>query len=68
MAWYPTIDHDTCVNDQACVEACPEQVILWNDAEGRVEVSTQDRCPPACRECADLCPLEAISFAADQVS
>jgi len=58
----PRIDYDTCITDNACVEACPEKIIFNNDAEGKLELSSFAQCPPGCKECANVCPVEALAF------
>lgn len=57
----PRIDYDTCINDNACVEACPEKIIVTND-DGQLELESYDKCPPACRECINICPVEALTW------
>ncbi|MCL4838079.1 MAG: 4Fe-4S binding protein [Thermoanaerobaculia bacterium] len=61
---YPVIDFDACVGDQICIETCPEKVLDWDDAEGKLRVTSQEKCPPGCQECVDICPLEAIQIVA----
>lgn len=58
----PTIDYDVCINDNACVEACPEKIIFTNDDTGKLELSTFDQCPAGCRECVNVCPVEALTL------
>ena len=60
--YFPTIDYGTCIADQACIEACPAAVLLWNDTEGQVQVEAPDKCIDACKACLDVCPVESISF------
>ena len=62
--YFPTIDLGTCIADQACIEACPVQVLMWNDKEGQVEVAEPEKCIDGCKACADVCPVESISFPA----
>lgn len=57
----PRIDYDTCINDNACVEACPEKTIVTND-DGQLESHSYDKCPTGCRECINICPVEALTW------
>jgi len=54
------VDPDLCVRDETCVEICPEIF----EMEGDVAVAKMEEVPEelegACREAAELCPVEAI--------
>ena len=60
--WYPTIDHDACINDRACLDFCKNEVFTWSEAESRVEVEHPLNCVLGCTSCAQICPVEAILF------
>ena len=60
--WAPTIDYAVCLHDRACLDFCHNEVFLWNDEAGRVEVVHPLNCVVGCTSCALICPAEAISF------
>jgi NAD-dependent dihydropyrimidine dehydrogenase PreA subunit len=62
IAWFPTIDYGICTADRACLDFCHNDVFHWNEAEARVEVVNRDNCVLGCTSCAQICPVEAISF------
>ena len=62
VSWFPTIDYDACVADRACLDFCHSDVFRWDEAEARVEVVNPHNCVLGCTSCAQICPVEAISF------
>jgi NAD-dependent dihydropyrimidine dehydrogenase PreA subunit len=62
IAWFPTIDYGLCTADRACLDFCHNDVFHWNEVGARVEVANRDNCVLGCTSCAQICPVEAISF------
>lgn len=62
IAWFPTIDYGLCTADRACLDFCHNDVFHWNEVGARVEVVNRDNCVLGCTSCAQICPVEAISF------
>lgn len=62
IAWFPTIDCGLCTKDRACLDFCHNDVFRWNEAEARVDVVNLEKCVLGCTSCAQICPVEAISF------
>jgi NAD-dependent dihydropyrimidine dehydrogenase PreA subunit len=62
VAWSPTIDYGLCTADRACLDFCHNVVFRWNEVETRVEVVNPEKCVLGCTSCAQICPVEAISF------
>jgi|ERR1035437_2923158 NAD-dependent dihydropyrimidine dehydrogenase PreA subunit len=62
IAWFPTIDYGICTADRACLDFCHNDVFHWNETEVRVEIVNRDNCVLGCTSCAQICPVEAISF------
>ncbi|KAH7820178.1 putative [4Fe-4S]ferredoxin [Monocercomonoides exilis] len=64
MSEFPSVDHDTCVGCQTCMNTCPKGDALWefND-EGKAvfKIDNKDECVH-CHACGDSCPASAISF------
>ncbi len=56
------IDYGICTADRACLDFCHNDVFAWNEAEARVEVVDPNNCVLGCTSCAQICPVEAISF------
>ena len=51
-----------CLHDRACLDFCHNDVFAWSDEAGRVEVVNRCNCVIGCTSCAQICPVEAISF------
>ena len=57
-----TIDEETCVSCEVCVETCPE-VFEINDDKVRVKVDeVPEDVMESCKEAAENCPVEAIQM------
>lgn len=62
IRWFPTIDHDACIADQECLNFCKNGVFAWEEEMARVVVSQPTNCVVGCDSCAQICPVEAITF------
>lgn len=60
IPWFPKIDADLCTSCGACVRFCYKRVYQEND--GKVEVSAPYECVVSCTGCVSQCPTGAISF------
>lgn len=62
IPWYPTVDYDNCAGCQDCLEFCPNAVYVWDDNDHHPLVVNPYNCVVGCSACAQMCPMEAISF------
>ncbi len=62
IAWFPTIDADTCSGCGDCAELCANGVLALNEAAGVMEVVVPFNCVVLCDKCAPSCPTESIHF------
>ena len=62
IPWFPAIRTDLCNGCRACLDFCPHQVYIWNEAGKRVKVDRPYECVVGCSNCLGLCPTGAISF------
>lgn len=59
----PTIDPDRCIGCGLCYVTCDGRVVYdWEVLTGRPVMGRFDSCSPGCTTCANLCPVDAISF------
>ena len=57
------VDADTCTGCGTCVDACPEVFELNDDDVAEVIANpVPEEAEEACREAAEACPVEAITF------
>ncbi len=57
----PFIDFEQCIGCGSCAEICPDVFEVREDA--KAYIIAKDKCDTCdCREAADICPTEAISF------
>lgn len=64
ITWYPIIDTDLCIGDQECLLFCKNDVFEWDDENSRPIVKNPLSCVLGCSACAQICPVEAITFPA----
>jgi NAD-dependent dihydropyrimidine dehydrogenase PreA subunit len=68
IPWYPTIDHDKCINCGTCVEYC--KLGVYDLTEERNEkkpiVKYPNNCVVFCTGCKGQCPVGAITFPSKQ--
>ena len=62
IPWYPTIDPDKCTGCRTCVDFCRNDVLEFNEADGKTRVKNHYNCVVECSTCAKLCPEGAITF------
>jgi len=62
IPWFPTIDFDACIADQECVNFCRNDVFVWDELKNRPQIAHPLKCVVGCDACAQICPVEAISF------
>jgi NAD-dependent dihydropyrimidine dehydrogenase PreA subunit len=62
IPWFPTINYDACTADQECLNFCKSGVFAWEEETARVVVSQPNNCVVGCDSCAQICPVEAITF------
>ena len=62
ITWHPTVNTDACVGDRACVDFCKNGVFTWDDDHGHPIVQNPPNCVVGCDACAQVCPVEAITF------
>jgi NAD-dependent dihydropyrimidine dehydrogenase PreA subunit len=62
MAWQPTINTGDCIGDKECVEFCEKQVFDWDEDNCVPIVARPQDCVDGCDACAQVCPVEAITF------
>jgi NAD-dependent dihydropyrimidine dehydrogenase PreA subunit len=62
IPWYPTIDPERCTGCRACVDFCKNDVLEFNEADGKTRVNHPYHCVVECSACAKLCPEDAIRF------
>jgi ferredoxin len=57
-----TVDEETCIGCEACVDTCPEVFEMVDDkAVAKVSEAPKDLIE-SCREAAENCPVEAIQI------
>ena len=57
-----TVDEETCIGCEACVDTCPEVFEMVDDkARVKVEEVPKDLIQ-SCKEAAENCPVEAIQL------
>ncbi len=63
IQWYPHIDYERCVGCGLCFMTCKGRVVYdWDFRNMRPIVARPYNCMVGCSTCADLCPVNAISF------
>ncbi len=58
---YPVIDEGMCIQCGMCEARCPNGVYDENTAPTPIVVKPEN-CDENCGECAELCPVRAISY------
>lgn len=61
VPWFPTIDHEKCIQCGQCVAFCSHGTYETNES-GQPVVKNPYHCVVACSGCKPQCPAEAISF------
>lgn len=64
--WHPTIDTAACIGDRLCVEFCKNGVYAFDDLAGHPVVARPQQCVLGCDACAQVCPVQAITFPSRQ--
>jgi NAD-dependent dihydropyrimidine dehydrogenase PreA subunit len=65
IPWYPTIQADLCTGCGSCLEFCSNDVFELGD-DGVMQVINPYNCVVGCTSCAKMCPVDAITFPAQQ--
>lgn len=66
IPWYPTIDYDACAGCQECLQFCANGVYRWGENDHHPLVVNPYNCVVGCSACAQICPMEAITFPSRQ--
>jgi len=61
--WRPTINESKCIGCGMCATSCGRGVYKFDYEKRKSKVVNPDNCMVACQTCANLCPMQAISFA-----
>ena len=60
--WCPVIDGEKCVGCGICATTCGRGVYKFDYQKRKSKVVNPNNCMVACQTCANLCPMNAISF------
>jgi NAD-dependent dihydropyrimidine dehydrogenase PreA subunit len=60
IPWFPTVNHDKCIGCQLCFVTCGRGVYDIHDHKAWPE--RQYDCMVGCTTCANICPVQAITF------
>jgi len=60
--WHQTINLDACIGDRTCLDFCQNDVFIWDEENQHPIVQNPLNCVVGCDSCAQVCPVEAISF------
>ena len=60
IPWYPTVDENKCIGCGLCFVTCGRNVYVMEGKKAKVE--NPYNCLVGCTTCANICPVEAISF------
>ena len=63
IQWNPVIDESKCIGCGICATSCGRGVYKFDYENRKSKVVNPDNCMVACQTCANLCPMQAISFA-----
>ena len=63
IQWNPVIDESKCIGCGMCTTSCGRGVYKFDYEKKKSKVANPTNCMVACQTCANLCPMEAISFA-----
>lgn len=61
--WHPNVDVEKCIGCGLCVLTCGKRVHHYHRERKKSEEVHPESCFVACQTCANLCPVEVISFA-----
>jgi CDP-4-dehydro-6-deoxyglucose reductase len=62
ISWQPAINYDACIGDRACIDFCQNDVFAWDEDNQHPVVQNPLNCVVGCDSCAQICPVEAITF------
>lgn len=62
ILWNPSIDPETCIGCGECLDVCANGVFELSASSGKVKVVDPMNCVVLCDKCAQLCPVQAITF------
>lgn len=62
VSWHPIINYDACIGDQECFRFCKNDVFVWDAEHKQPIVQNPLNCVVGCDSCAQICPVEAITF------
>ena len=60
--WHPTIDETKCIGCGLCATTCGRAVYKFDYENRKSKVANPNNCLVGCQTCANLCPVQAISF------
>jgi len=60
IPWFPTVNHDKCIGCELCFVTCGRGVYDVHDHKAWPE--RQYDCMVGCTTCANICPVQAITF------